>query len=88
MGREDGTGTPMPTSMFYNPHLYLYSFGSFSNGLMLSLQGPMIPELAARIGVDSSALGTFLGLGGVSGGLLSVPTGLLVDRVDPHMVGG
>ena len=72
--------------MFANPYLYLYAFGSFSNGLFISLRGPIIPELAARVGCDSAALGTFLGLGGVSGGVFSVPTGLLLDRVDPHSV--
>jgi len=32
--------------MFSNPYLYLYAFGSFSNGLFISLRGPIIPELA------------------------------------------
>ena len=75
-------------SMFANPYLYLYAFGSFSNGLFISLRGPILPELATRVGCDAAALGTFLGLCGLSGGVFSVPTGLLLDRADPHAVRG
>lgn len=74
------------SSMFANPYLHLYAFGSFSNGLFISLRGPILPELAKRIGCESAALGAFLGLGGVSGGVFSVPTGLMLDRADPHSV--
>ena len=49
-------------SIFSNPYLYLYALGSFSNGLFISLRGPILPELALRVGCDSAALGTFLGL--------------------------
>ena len=42
---------------------------------------------ARRVGVENAALGTFLGLGGVSGGAFAVPIGLLLDRVDPHWAG-
>ena len=74
--------------MWQNPYLYLYSAGSFSNGLFISLRGPLIPELARRVRVDSPALGTFLGLGGISGGACALPVGLLLDRagVCPHHV--
>ena len=72
--------------MFRNPYLYLYAFGSFSNGLFISLRGPIIPELARRVGVESAALGTYLGIGGISGGVFAVPTGMLLDRFDPHAV--
>ena len=72
--------------MFSNPYLYLYAFGSFSNGLFISLRGPVIPELARRVGRDPSALGTYLGLCGVAGGAFAVPTGALLDRYDPHVV--
>jgi len=76
-----------PAHMLSNPYLYLYTFGSFSNGLFISLRGPIIPELATRVGASSPAsLGTYLGIGGVSGGVFAIPTGLLLDRVDPHAV--
>lgn len=76
-----------PAHMLSNPYLYLYTFGSFSNGLFISLRGPIIPELATRVGASSpAALGTYLGIGGVSGGVFAIPTGLLLDRVDPHAV--
>lgn len=82
---DDALGVAM-TSMFWSPYLYLYAFGSFSNGLFISLRGPVIPELARRVGRDPAALGTYLGLCGVAGGAFAVPTGALLDRYDPHVV--
>ena len=82
---DDARGVAM-TSMFSSPYLYLYAFGSFSNGLFISLRGPVIPELARRVGRDPAALGTYLGLCGVAGGAFAVPTGALLDRYDPHVV--
>ena len=41
-----------PAHMLSNPYLYLYTFGSFSNGLFISLRGPIIPELATRVGAS------------------------------------
>ena len=76
-----------PARMLSNPYLYLYTFGSFSNGLFISLRCPIIPELASRVGAASPAsLGAYLGIGGVSGGIFAVPTGLLLDKADPHAV--
>ena len=87
---EDGNGaipSCSPAHMLSNPYLYLYTFGSFSNGLFISLRGPIIPELASRVGAASPAsLGAYLGIGGVSGGIFAVPTGLLLDKADPHAV--
>ena len=73
-------------TLFRSKHLYLYAFGSFSNGLFISLRGPIIPELARRVGREPAALGTYLGLGGVSGGVFALPTGYFLDRVDAHAV--
>ena len=73
-------------SLFRSKYLYLYAFGSFSNGLFISLRGPIIPELARRVGREPAALGTYLGLGGVSGGVFALPTGYFLDRVDAHAV--
>ena len=88
MDARGGSSSPSSSSssMFANPYLYLYAFGSFSNGLFISLRGPILPELASRIGCESTALGTYLGLAGVSGGISSVPTGMMLDRFDPHTV--
>lgn len=75
--------------MFAHPSLYLYALASFSNGLFISLRGPMLPALAARLGCESTALGGYLGLAGVAGGVFAAPTGLILDRpkVNIHSVG-
>jgi FHS family Na+ dependent glucose MFS transporter 1 len=72
--------------MFLDPYLYLYACGSFSNGVFISLRGPVIPELARRVGKPSAALGAYLGIGGLSGGAFALPTGALLDRYDAHAV--
>ena len=75
-----------PKNMFLDPYLYLYACGSFSNGVFISLRGPVIPELARRVGKPSAALGAYLGIGGLSGGAFALPTGALLDRYDAHAV--
>lgn len=75
-----------PKHMFLDPYLYLYACGSFSNGVFISLRGPVIPELARRVGKPSAALGAYLGIGGLSGGAFALPTGALLDRYDAHAV--
>ena len=72
--------------MFLDPYLYLYACGSFSNGVFISLRGPVIPELARRVGKPSAALGAYLGIGGLSGGVFALPTGAMLDRYDAHAV--
>ena len=72
--------------MFLDPYLYLYACGSFSNGVFISLRGPVIPELARLVGKPSAALGAYLGIGGLSGGAFALPTGALLDRYDAHAV--
>jgi FHS family Na+ dependent glucose MFS transporter 1 len=72
--------------MFADPYLYLYACGSFSNGVFISLRGPVIPELARRVGKPSAALGAYLGIGGLSGGVFALPTGWLLDKTDAHAV--
>ena len=72
--------------MFLDPYLYLYACGSFSNGVFISLRGPVIPELARRVGKPSAALGAYLGIGGLSGGAFALPTGAMLDRYDAHAV--
>ena len=72
--------------MFLDPYLYLYACGSFANGVFISLRGPVIPELARRVGKPSAALGAYLGIGGLSGGVFALPTGVLLDRYDAHGV--
>jgi MFS transporter, FHS family, Na+ dependent glucose transporter 1 len=73
--------------MFLDPYLYLYACGSFSNGVFISLRGPVIPELARRVGKPSAALGAYLGIGGLSGGAFALPTGALLDRYDVFAFG-
>ena len=72
--------------MFLDPYLYLYACGSFANGVFISLRGPVIPELARRVGKPSAALGAYLGIGGLSGGVFALPTGAMLDRYDAHAV--
>ena len=71
--------------MFLDPYLYLYACGSFSNGVFVASRSRH-PELARRVGKPSAALGAYLGIGGLSGGVFALPTGAMLDRYDAHAV--
>ncbi|GLC42553.1 hypothetical protein PLESTM_001350000 [Pleodorina starrii] len=67
-------------------HGLLYCIASLVLGIELNIVGPTVDSLAAQVGVNESALGGVVGLGGI--GLLvgGLPAGWLLDRLPGHAV--